>query len=161
MTSYGQTFYIFGICGWWPFIWCITRHGWRKLDFFVCDVTVTSHDVILAKKLYIRNLWLKTFDLMCYSTLLGEIRFFRKFRPGANFSRSKSKVTVKVMSDGPWVMLSDKLNLKCLWQLELKLCSNMCFSPFAWPWPWPLTLNFQKLIDWSRQPSYETGVTAW
>ena len=126
-----------------------------------CDVTVTSPDVKNSKKLYRRNLWAKAFDLMCYSTMFDEIRFFRKFRPWANFSRSRSKATVKVMSDGPWAMLWDKLNLKCLWQLELKLCQYMCFSPFVWPWTWPLTLNSQKLIDCSLEHEQSSHQISW
>ena len=78
------------------------------------DVTMRSNDVIRTKCLYLRNLWAATFDLIYFSTWLDEVRIFRKVWPGANFSRLRSKVKVKVTWDAPRVMLSYNVNLKCL-----------------------------------------------
>ena len=130
-------------------IWSLyVNYNWSYAEICVFgklyDVIVTSYDVVQTKNLYRWNQWAKTFNLIYYSTWLNQVRFFRKLWPWANFSRSRSKVKVKVICDAPGNMLSYELNLKSLWQLHPKLWPIMWNWPFVWPWPWPLTFRGQN-----------------
>ena len=68
---------------------------------------------------------------MYYSIWLKNVWFFfEKLDLGGPSSRSKVKV--KVTEDGPWVILLYKLDLKCVCQLESKLCDTMWFWRYLW-----------------------------
>ena len=118
-----------------PKLWAIMwfwRHLWRH-----CDVQWRR----TGKQFYSWNQWTKTFYLIYYSTRLEKVQFFSKLWPGSNFSRSWSKVTVKVTCDGTRDLLSKGLNIKSLSELEPKLGPIMCFWPFGWPWPYICDLD--------------------